>query len=285
MTDPIDCPYRELCVYHLEGRVAPAEGLGAESFLGLWQEGDSAFLFFGAPEPEAVGRLLARRPEARLIDSYRMPYAAWQETAAPERVGGFIVRPPWRPAAPEAAGAAGIELVVDPGLVFGSGTHPTTRDCLAALEELYAARTARRVLDLGTGTGILALAAARLGAERVLAVDLNGLAAATARRNVAGNGLAARILVVQGRAEQALGARAELVVANLHGEAMRTLVAAPGFRDKRAFVLSGLLRREAKEIRERLARLGVAVVAERVAEGIWYTLTAVARPKESPWKS
>jgi ribosomal protein L11 methyltransferase len=281
--DPIDRPYRELCVYHLEGRVAPEEDLGVESFLGLWQEGESAFLFFRAPEAAAVARLLARRPRARLVDSYRMPYEQWQGAAVCGRIGRFAIRPPWERGAPADGAGEALPLIVDPGVVFGTGTHPTTRDCLAALEEVAAGRPARRVLDLGTGTGILALAAARLGCRRVLAVDANLLAARTARRNVLLNGFSERILVIQGLAEEAAAAPAELLVANLHGAAMRALLGAPGFRDKQRFILSGLMRREAKEVREMLARAGIAIVSERIAEGAWHTLTAVNRDGPGPW--
>ena len=83
-----------------------------------------------------------------------------------------------------------LSILLDPGLVFGTGTHPTTRDCLDALELAAGSKKFNTVLDLGTGTGLLALAAAKLGSKGVVAADLNLLAAKTAERNVKLNHLA-----------------------------------------------------------------------------------------------
>ncbi len=86
-------------------------------------------------------------------------------------------------------------------MVFGTGTHATTRDCLEALELAFNSHHIESVLDLGTGTGLLALAAARLGCKYILAVDINLLAARTTQRNIRLNQLDDKILAVQGRAE------------------------------------------------------------------------------------
>ncbi|MCK7509745.1 MAG: 50S ribosomal protein L11 methyltransferase [Desulfobacterales bacterium] len=96
-----------------------------------------------------------------------------------------------------------LTLVLDPGVVFGAGNHPTTRDCLLAIDRAAAEARFETVLDLGTGTGILALAAARRLGARVAAVDLSPAAVRTAAGNVARNGLAGRVLVALGRAEDA----------------------------------------------------------------------------------
>ncbi|MFP4033035.1 MAG: 50S ribosomal protein L11 methyltransferase, partial [Desulfococcaceae bacterium] len=137
--------------------------------------------------------------------------------AVPFGVGGLFVAPPWSDAATP-PGTRRIHL--DPGVVFGTGTHPTTRECLAALQEVCARDRIGRATDLGTGTGVLALAAAALGAGPVLAVDLNRLAVETARRNIVRNRMADRVLAVQGRAESLVEAGADLLMANLHHEAM-----------------------------------------------------------------
>jgi ribosomal protein L11 methyltransferase len=130
----------------------------------------------------------------------------------------------------------------------------------------------RSVLDLGTGTGILALAAALLGAEKVLAVDLNPLSVKTAQRNVRLNGLEGSIEVVKGRAEDFVAERADLVVANLHHSVIVNLLDKEGFLQKGWFIISGLLRSEVREIRYQLGEYDLDVVREWDHEGTWYTL-------------
>ncbi len=271
-------PYAELFIYQLEGRLDPRTAIEAGSFLGHWQEGETAFLFFSTPTTGVVEDILRRQPHLRLIDRTHMPYDQWQGTVAGgERIGRFHFSAPWdvsSPADPKDADA--FRLLLDPGLVFGAGAHPTTRDCLTALERTADERVAT-VMDLGTGTGILALAAARRMRARVLAVDLNLLAARTAARNVRLNRLADRILVAQGRAEDAIDGPADLVIANLHGEAMLRMMEASGFRRKRWFILSGLMRSDAKEVRRRLSVLGIGIREEWARDGVWHTYYAENR--------
>jgi ribosomal protein L11 methyltransferase len=265
-------PYAELFIYQLEGRLDPHVVIEAGAYLGHWQEEDSAFLFFSAPMASVVDGILRRQPQLRLIDSTRMPYDQWQGAGSgAECVGRFQIIAPWDAGTVEATDADSIPILLDPGLVFGAGTHPTTRDCLKALEVAADRSNPRTVMDLGTGTGILALAAARRLHARVLAIDINLLAAQTAARNVRLNRLSDRILVAQGKAEEAIEGSAELVAANLHGEAMLRMMDAPGFRRKRCCILSGLMRSDAKEVRR---RLGIAIREEWVRDGVWHTYYA-----------
>jgi ribosomal protein L11 methyltransferase len=126
----------------------------------------------------------------------------------PFKVGNLIISPPWEDVKAE----EGEVLVrLDPNVVFGTGYHPTTRTCLQALWEIYQEERPRKVLDLGTGSGILALAAAKWGAEKVLAIDCNGLAAETALRNVLSNGESHRIEVRMGKAEGFIEEEADLI--------------------------------------------------------------------------
>jgi ribosomal protein L11 methyltransferase len=254
----------------------PCAAIEGQLFLGHWQEEDSAFLFFSAPAVGEVENILRGHPHLRLIDSTCMSYEQWQGSGfTGQRFGRFWFMPPWEAEAPERVeGADETPLLLDPGLVFGAGNHPTTRDCLTALERAAESDQAARALDLGTGTGILALAAAKLG-SRVLAVDLNLLAAQTAWRNVRLNQLERKVLVVQGRAEEFIGLPADLVIANIHGEVMLQMMDAPGFRQKPVCILSGLMRSDAKEVRRRLSLMGMRIVEEWVRDGIWHTYYAV----------
>lgn len=115
---------------------------------------------------------------------------SWKAHFPPLAIGARVfVHPPWVSAIP--AGRVGIEL--DPGMAFGTGHHGSTQGCLAALDDLVTAAAAQRVLDLGTGSGVLAIAAIKLGAASALAVDIDPLAceiaADNARRNGVGNAI------------------------------------------------------------------------------------------------
>jgi ribosomal protein L11 methyltransferase len=129
----------------------------------------------------------------------------------------------------------------------------------------------KTVLDLGTGTGLLALATARCGCRRCLAVDLNALAATTAGINVRLNHWEDRILVVRGRAENFIDTPADLLIANIHYDIMRQLIRSPGFFTKKLFILSGLMRSEAGAVRDFLNSGPVKILREWSGDGIWHT--------------
>jgi ribosomal protein L11 methyltransferase len=278
------CPYAELYIYQLEGRMDGRTAVEGQDFLGHWQEEESAFLFFSAPAAEAVAGILRRQPHLRLVDRTQMAYDQWQgDMLAGGPIGRFRIIPSWqRPEKENAIAEDTIPILLDPGLVFGSGAHATTRNCLNALELAAGQGAPATVLDLGTGTGILALAAARLGGQRIMAVDLNPLAARTAWRNVQLNALERRILVVQGRAEEFLDVPADLLAANIHGEVMLRIMETPGFRRIPRCILSGLLRSEAKEVRRRLSLQGMGILEEWIQDGVWHTYFA-ERKQATGW--
>lgn len=158
------------------------------------------------------------RDAGRGADAERLRFEALRrsqwETAfhrhlRPLRIGRLLLRP--RPCA-ETPRAGEVVVDLEPGLAFGTGDHPTTRMALAALAR--SVRPGDRVLDFGTGSGVLACAAARLGAAAVLALDIDPQAAAAARRNVALNGLDG-VTVAQADAPPTGGAPYDVVVANI----------------------------------------------------------------------
>jgi ribosomal protein L11 methyltransferase len=122
---------------------------------------------------------------------------------------------------------------LDPCIVFGTGYHPTTRTCLQALWEIYQKERPKKVLDLGTGSGILALTAAKWGAEKVLAIDCNELAVETALRNVWSNGESQRIEVRKGNAEDFIEEKADLICANIHLQVIESVLKKKAFFQKR----------------------------------------------------
>jgi ribosomal protein L11 methyltransferase len=133
---------------------------------------------------------------------------AWKASFTPIRVGAFLVRPTWSDASADGA----ITLALDPGMAFGTGLHPTTQQCLMALGELRLDGAC--VLDVGTGSGILAIAAARRGAREVVAVDTDRLAVEAARENAVAN--AVRVDVRHGSAADVDGTF-DILLANLVG--------------------------------------------------------------------
>lgn len=265
-------PPRELFVYYLRGRPHPEPGWTPDGFVGNWQEEGYSFLFFDRPARAVVDRLVAAQTGLELLDETAMSYEQWQGgRIEPLTVAGLHIVPPWHPV----PGEAGPAIVLDPGVVFGNGLHPTTRDCLVAVADACREAPPDRVLDLGTGTGVLALCAARLGAGRVLAVDNNPLAARTAENNVLANGLEDLIRVECADAREMMHEPADLVVANIHFQVMKTLVQDPGFGRKRAFVLSGLLRSQARDIEDTCHRLAVRIQGQAEHEATWHTLWGI----------
>lgn len=195
---------------------------------------------------------------------------AWKEHFFAHRVGErLIIKPSWREFEP---GPEDLVITLDPGMAFGTGLHPTTRLSLLALESLL--RGGERVLDVGTGSGILSLAAARLGALSVTALDLDEVAVSAARANVVANGLDGVVAVGLGSAGDApAGARYDLVVANIIARVIVDLAASLAARVAGGghLVASGILEPRADEVAVALAGVGLGLV-DRLSEGDWHAL-------------
>jgi len=187
--------------------------------------------------------------------------AEWKKNWQPVEVGRFIVAPPW-----SELGDTHDRLVIriEPGMAFGTGTHETTRLCLAAIEKHFAGGS---FLDVGTGTGILAIAAALLNADaRIEACDVDEAAIEIARENAVANGVAKRIEFRVGSIEQV--SSADFVCANLTADVilkiLPSLVAATCGR----LVLSGILETQSETI---IDSLGSEV--EITQDGEWVAIT------------
>lgn len=200
----------------------------------------------------------------------------WRAHFAPVRVGRFYVHPGWEPAVADAPWP----LQIDPGLAFGTGMHPTTRLCLQALEARLGRGPLGSVLDVGCGSGILALAAARAGVERVVAVDDDPIACRVTADNARRNGLAGRLAVALGGPERADGAF-ELVLANILSGALVAMAAALLERLAAGgeLVLSGVLGEEQPRVEAHFAAAGCRPLAvERDGDWCALHLAAPLRP-------
>lgn len=268
-----------LYIYYIEGTVPALHTIKAENFIGNWVEEDFSFLFFTQPAKDQVMEILAEFPELTLLDDYEMTYGQWQGgNIEPVRIGRFLLNPTWIKASP---GKNDISITLDSGVVFGNGAHPTTQACLEAIDIACAGNKARTMLDLGSGTGVLALAAAKIGCEKILAVDYNYLATRTARTNVTLNQLEDRILVVNGRAEEHISVGTDLLVANIHYDVMKELVRTEGFLKQKWFVLSGLLRSEAEKILEFLRSQPVLILKRWNQDEIWHTVLGITQLQDT----
>ena len=202
---------------------------------------------------------------------------AWKAHFPILRLGRrLVVRPTWLTVEPR---PDDVVIDLDPGMAFGTGLHPTTRLCLAATEVVAdrGALRGARVLDVGCGSGILAIAAAKLGASSVLGLDSDPIAIEATRANAATNGLGDRISAREGSLPSREPAH-DVVLANLIASVLIAL--AQPLRDELrpdgTLVASGIFVDREDEVRSAFAGAGLDVTA-RTAEGDWVALEAVAR--------
>ena len=270
-------PIEDLFIYYLSGRLRPQNECLGDAFLGNWYEDGFSFLFFSRPAFEKIKTLLARQPDLTFIDKYQMSYDEWQgNRPAPTTIGRLLIMPPWN----RVAADPDRSVILDPGVVFGTGTHPTTRHCLEAIETICRHQKIETLIDIGTGTGLLSLAALKMGCRKALAIDLNFLAVRTAHHNIALNHLQDRMVAVQGRAENFIDIESDLVIANIHYDIMKRLLVSRGFLSKKWFILSGLMRGQSDHIMAELSRLPIQLIKKWHHDGIWHTFLGKNRLDE-----
>ncbi len=220
---------------------------------------------------ERLREALSRVPGSRAWPS-AVPDVDWvarfRETFRGFDVGVFHVAPPWDLPASLPPGRR--LIIVDPGRAFGTGTHETTRLCLRALERAFEKEPPQRVLDLGTGTGILAIACALLGARQVTAIENDAEALESAREHAAKNGVHLDLRLGDGGRGLDAGAY-DFVVANLTAPILRERASeiARLARPAGRLVLSGLLGQEAPSVAAAYAGFGALTQA---VDGEWAAL-------------
>ena len=221
--------------------------------------------------------VLAASPDAR-VETEPAPRIDWSErwksALHAHTLGPLVVAPPWLAGESDPRRT----VVIDPGMAFGTGEHPTTRGVIRLL--LTILRDGDRVADLGAGSAILSIAAVKLGARHSFAIELDPDAIGNAEENVARNGVAEQVTVLEGDASVLLPlvAPVDVVVANIISSVLLPLL--PGIAAALAprghAILSGILREERSEMLASLEAGGWRVEREDI-EDIWWTV-AIARP-------
>ena len=199
---------------------------------------------------------------------------AWKAHYQPLRIGQrLLIRPLWI----EAETMPGdVEIALDPGMAFGTGTHPTTQLCLEALERLIS--PAQDVLDLGSGSGILSIAAAKLGARKVLALDIDPVAVEATAGNARANGVQDKIIAQQGSLDTLLHSarRFDVIIVNILARVILQLTTeglGEILRPGGLAIFSGIIDEQLYEVETALARCGLQPIA-RHQRGDWLLVEA-----------
>ncbi|HEX6053362.1 MAG TPA: 50S ribosomal protein L11 methyltransferase [Gemmatimonadaceae bacterium] len=199
---------------------------------------------------------------------------AWKGLLSVQAVGALSIAPPWL--------AAGLDpartIVIDPGMAFGTGDHPTTRGVVRLMQRVSV--RGRRVADLGAGSAVLSIAAAKLGARSVAAVELDPDAIGNANENVERNGVSDMVQVIEGDAALLLPllAPVDIVLANIVSSVHRMLLPtmAAALSDGGCAILSGILRDERAAVAQDVESGGWRITDEDV-EDIWWSATISRR--------
>ncbi len=267
-------PYDQLHIYNFDK--IPCLDRNMENdhrYLGTWEEDGTAFVFFTAPVPGLIGEISEKNPGVSLVEHYEMSGEDWHgDRIEPYWVDSLCIAPPWERPDPQSLPKTSREVLLDPGVVFGTGRHQTTEDCLTLIHRLCTKEKINRVLDIGTGTGLLSLGAAALGCDQVLACDFNRLAVQTTAKNICLNRFEDQVLAFQAKGEEVISIPCDLLVANIHYDVMQHLIAHPAFLEKPWFILSGLLNSETRTVLAVLKDLPVHIIERRCPDGIWNTI-------------
>ncbi|CAN5182984.1 50S ribosomal protein L11 methyltransferase [soil metagenome] len=222
----------------------------------------------------AAGQIALLDPAARLDlgETHEADYSRWRASVGAWEVGAITVAPPWLGAGLDPAHT----VLIDPAMAFGTGEHATTRGAIALMQRVL--RSSDTVADLGTGSGVLAIAAAKLGAGRVVGIEHEPEAMGNAEANVEANGVAGRVTMIQGDAGTLLPliAPVRLVLANIASLALLQLmpVIADALTPDGEAVISGILTSEVPGFH---ARLTAWRITHELVEDDWWTAALALR--------
>lgn len=197
---------------------------------------------------------------------------AWKKYYKPVQVSDSItIKPTWETYEPKSTNEIIIEL--DPGMAFGTGTHPTTMLSIQALEKYMENR--KEILDVGCGSGVLSIAASKLGAETVYAYDLDEIAVKSSKMNIAENSLSDKIIVQQNNLLNDIHMQADLIVANILAEIIVKFVddAWENLKNDGIFITSGIIQDKKQLVLDELKKHGFEVIEINELED-WVSIIA-----------
>ncbi len=269
-------PWHSVRVEQCADRDAMIGALFAEGSQGVHEDGDALVTHF--PPDEDVQRVV---DTLRLLDSHAVisvadvpsvDWTEWRANVDAHRVGRLVVTPPWRASEFDPA----TSIVIDPAMAFGTGEHPTTRGMLRLMQ--LALRPGDTVADLGAGSAVLSIAAAKLGATRIAAIEIDDGAEDSAAENIRVNGVTEAIRYMVGDATVLLSlvAPVRVILANIVSSVLMEILPAiaPSLTTDGVAILSGILVEERELITRAIARAGMRIANDDV-EGDWLSLLIV----------
>ncbi len=262
-------PETTLYIYEIQGDPEHYFEAPPASFIGIWNEDDFCYVFFTDSQDEYVNHILG--PDASKLSSrHEVQYCDWQTGLPAEGIEiedlHFV---PTNHVSPPPG-----SILLDPSVVFGDGSHPTTIRSLSFLLEILRKYSATSLLDLGTGTGILALAGAGLGMKRIMAIDKNRLAVNVAKFNVQANNYGSVVQVQEGEARLFLDRKYDVVTANLPFEVLRDILTIDGASLHKFWIVSGISKDQGNTLKDLLQEQGYRIDAEHL-DHPWTTFVAV----------
>ena len=197
--------------------------------------------------------------------------SAWKQYFKPVHVTDrIVVKPEWEEYSPQ---EGEIVIEIDPGMAFGTGTHETTSMCINQIEKNL--KAGDRVIDIGSGSGILSMAAVLLGAEKATGVDLDPVAVRVALENVELNNLQDKIEILHGNLTDVIREKADIVVANIMADIILILLedVREFIKDDGMFISSGIIQEKRAAVEARLLEKNFSIV-EVETKGEWCAITA-----------
>lgn len=237
---PRDYPYGTIYVYVIGGSLPGAQDYFRGDMLAMWEEDGVTELIFEEPFEASVKNYInTRHPSAQFMWEGKIDYSDWEANrpVVATHAAGFLICPSWDVREPESCEE---RIIIDPGLSFGTGLHPTTWNCLGLLRRVYEEDRPARVLDFGCGSGILSAAAIKLGAQSSVAIDYSLIAYNAAEFTARLNGIEDRMSVLKENVMNHLHHEADLILCNINFPVIVDLLNWPEFERRKWIIFSGI---------------------------------------------
>lgn len=267
MLKPPYSRYDQLYVYNFDkidiGRIDDPD------LIGTWIEDDTAILFFHKEKQDLV-KDICQKSGAKIIYEANLNYQDWEAglNITTFSVPPLVIAPLWE-ANKLTENVEEIPIKIDPSVIFGSGFHPTTRLCLQTITDIMGSNpdSINSMVDLGTGTGLLSLGAAKLGVQQIRSYDNNPFACSVAERNVRLNNCENQITVLEADLRGALpDTHVDLLVANLYKGLLLDFFENPDFWNAKFYIISGFIPSMEEELLAALPMSQLKLLERRKSE-------------------